>query len=256
MRRFKFFLLFLFFPVIVLAAGDGWQSLKSTHFVIFYKCAGKDTVDNFAQKAESCYSNITEDLGFNRFNFWTWDNRARIYLFDNQEDYRKDTGALAWSAGEAVVENKLIKTFVTAPGFLDNILPHEVAHIIFRGMVGFNNPAVPIWLEEGVASYQGENIHLVRTKLADRIKSGDFINLNDLSRFSESASEDKAKVGLFYAESYSLVKYLISEFGRERFVFFCQSLRDSGNLSAALSKAYSFPNMASFEEGWKTYILR
>lgn len=254
MRRFKFFLLFL--PAIVLAGPLDWQLLKSTHFFIYYKGAPQNTVSDLTQAAESCYNNITEELGFKRFNFWTWDNRARIYIFDNQQDYQKDTGAASWSAGQAIVVNKLIKTFVTAPGFLNNVLPHEMAHIIFREMVGFYNPAVPLWLEEGVATYQGENISLVKAKLADKIRKGDFIALDDLNRFEVSGVEDKKRVELFYVESYSLVKYLISEFGRERFVFFCQSLRDNGNLAGALSKAYSFSNMADFEEGWKVYILK
>lgn len=256
MCRFRFLLLFLFFPIVAFAAKGDWQLLKSTHFFIYYKEAPQSTVERLAQAAESCYSNITNELGFNRFNFWTWDRRARIYIFDTQQDYRKDTDAPDWSAGQAAVANKLIKTFVTAPGFLNNILPHELAHIIFREMVGFNNPAVPLWLEEGVASYQGENIYAVKAKLAEGIRSGNFISLGDLSRLGLSKSEDKARAALFYAEAYSLVKYLISEFGRDKFVFFCQSLRDSRNLAAALSKAYSFSNMANFEEGWKAYILR
>lgn len=256
MCRFRFFLLFLFFPVVALAAKGDWQLLKSTHFFIYYKNAPQSTVDRLAQAAESCYNNITDELGFNRFNFWTWDNRARIYIFDTQQDYRKDTGAPDWSAGQAVVANKLIKTFATASGFLNNILPHELAHIIFREMVGFNNPAVPLWLEEGVASYQGENIYSVKAKLADKIRNGSFIPLSELSRLGLSKSDDKTRAALFYAEAYSLVKYLISEFGRDRFVFFCQSLRDSRNLAAALSKAYSFSSMTDFQEGWKAYILR
>lgn len=256
MRRLKLLLLFLFLPVTVSAGALDWQLLKSTHFFIYYKGAPQNTVDDLAQAAENCYNSITEELGFNRFDFWTWDRRARIYIFDNQQDYQKDTGAASWSAGQAIAANKLIKTFVTAPGFLNNVLPHELAHIIFREMVGFYNPAVPLWLEEGVATYQGENISLVKAKLADKIRTGDFIALSDLNRYGIPQKEDKARVELFYVESYSLVKYLISEYGRERFVFFCQSLRDSGNLGGALSKAYSFSSLAAFEEGWKAYILR
>lgn len=255
MRRIKLLFLFLFLPVIVSAGALDWQLLKSTHFFIYYKSAPQNTVSDLAQAAENCYNSITDELGFNRFNFWTWDNRARIYIFDNQEDYLKNTGAAEWSAGQATVARKLIKTYATAQGFLNGVLPHELAHIIFREMVGFNNPAVPLWLEEGVATYQQKNISLVKTKLAERIREDDFISLSELSRFDVAGSQDKEKVELFYAESYSLVKYLISEFGRERFVFFCQSLRDNLNLAVALSKAYSF-SLASFEEGWKSYILR
>jgi len=256
MRQFKLFFIFLFFPFAVFADNQGWQILKSTHFLVYYKDASENSLDQLTQKAEECYNSITEDLGFSRFNFWTWDNRAKIYLFNNQEEYKKETNAADWSAGEAAVGSKTIMTFVTAPGFLDNILPHELAHIIFNEMVGFNNPAVPLWLNEGVASYQEKDISLVKADLSGKLKQGKFINLDELSRTEVSGSKDRAKVELFYAESYSLVKYLISEFGKDRFVFFCQNLRDDKNLATALSKTYSFTGMEDFESGWKEYILK
>ncbi len=255
MRQFKLFFVFLFFPLIVFADNQGWQILKSTHFLVFYKDASENTLNQLTQKAEDCYNSITEDLGFNRFNFWTWDNRAKIYLFNNQEEYKKETQAADWSAGEAKVASKTIMTFVTAPGFLNNVLAHEMAHIIFNEMVGFDNPAVPLWLQEGVATYQERDISSVKADLAGKLRQGNFLGLDDLSRTEVSGSKDKERVGLFYAESYSLVKYLISEFGKDRFVFFCQNLRDNKNLAAALAKTYSFAGMADFESAWKAYIL-
>jgi len=256
MRRFKLFFIFLFFPFAAFADNQDWQVLKSTHFLVYYKDASENSLNALTQKAEDCYNSITEDLGFNRFDFWTWDNRAKIYLFNNQEEYKKETRAADWSAGEAIVGAKTIMTFETAPGFLDNILPHEMAHIIFNEMVGFNNPAVPLWLQEGVATYQQKNIYSVKADLAAKLKQGNFIGLPDLSRTEVSGSQDRAKVELFYAESYSLVKYLISEFGKDRFVFFCQNLRDIKDLTTALTKTYSFAGMEDFESSWKAYILK
>jgi hypothetical protein len=256
MRRLKLCFLFLLFPIALLASNQSWQLFKSTHFFIFYRSASDNELNTLSQKAEECYNNIADDLGLNRFNFWTWDNRAKIYLYDNKEEYLKETNSADWSIGQATTRNKTIQTFLTAPEFLDNILPHEMAHIIFMEMVGSNNPAVPLWLEEGAASYHEKEIASVKADLAQRIKQGDFINLDTLSRFKVLSSEDPEKVKLFYAESYSLVKYLISEFGQDKFVFFCQELRDNRNFTAALSRAYSFGNLQDFESSWKSYILK
>ena len=155
MKLLKILFIFLFLPLVAFADNPPWQVFKSTHFLISYKSATESQLDELSSKAERYYDEITDDLGFNRFDFWIWNNRARIYLFDNQAEYMKATGDPVWSGGQAQVASKLIQTFITARGFLDKVLPHEMAHIIFREMVGFNNPAVPIWLEEGVASFQG-----------------------------------------------------------------------------------------------------
>lgn len=256
MKIFKLLFIFLFLPLIIYADTQPWQVSKSTHFLIYYKTAKESQINELSEKAEDYYNNITDDLGFNRFSFWTWDNRARIYLFDNQQEYMKETGSPAWVAGQAQVNSKLIQTFITAKGFLSNILPHEMAHIIFREMVGFNNGCIPLWLEEGVASYQEQERNFVKSDLANKIKQGSFLSLNKLSSFNVANLRLQTDVRLFYVESFSLVKYLIATFGKDKFVLFCQNLRDKRNLTRALVKTYSFADLKDFEDSWKRYILK
>lgn len=255
MRQAGWLFITLFLPLSIFAQEQTWQVVKSTHFNIFYKNAPEEELNALTQKAEECYDSIAEDLGFSRFNFWTWDNRAKIYLFDNQDEYRKATQSFDWSGGQVSIGVKLIQSYVGAPGFLYNILPHELAHIIFIEMVGFNNPAVPLWLQEGVASYQEKDIYAIRAELADRINQGNYLDFNALNSFQLRSSSSE-QVKLFYAESYSLVKYLIAEFGKEAFVNFCRNLRDNRNLMIALARTYSFKNFNDFQESWKKYILK
>ncbi|MDD5130095.1 MAG: peptidase MA family metallohydrolase [Candidatus Omnitrophica bacterium] len=245
----------LSFPFLAFAGEKTWQVVKSTHFNVFYKNAPQNELNALVQKAEECYDSIAEDFGFNRFDFWTWDNRAKIYLFDNQSDYQQATQSFDWSGGQVKISAKLIQSYAGAPGFLQSILPHELAHIIFVEMVGLNNPAVPLWLHEGVASYREKNISSVKALLADKIRQGGFLSLDALNKF-DARSADSETVRLFYAESYSIVKYFIMEFGRDAFVTFCRNLRDNRNLMVALSRAYSFKDFNDFEASWKSYILK
>jgi hypothetical protein len=248
-------LITLFFPLVIFAQDQAWQVSKSTHFNIFYKNAPEDTVNELINVAEECYDSIANELGFSRFDFWTWDNRAKIYLFDDQKEYLKATQSFAWSGGQVYIGAKLIQSYVGAPGFLRNVLPHELAHIILTEAVGPNNPAVPLWLQEGVATYQEKDIHSTKAFLVDKINAGDYFDLNTLTNFQmKNASSEKVR--LFYAESYSLVKYLISDFGKEKFVDFCRDLRDNHNLMHALDRVYAFKDFHDFQESWKNFILR
>jgi len=213
--------IFLLLPAVLLAQSPDWQVVKSTHFNLFYKNAPEDTLNELLAKAEECYDSIANELGFNRFNFWTWDNRAKIYLYDSHDEYMKATQSYMWSGGQVSVSAKLIQSYVGAPAFLDSVLPHELAHIIFMEMVGFNNPAVPLWLQEGVATYQEKDIDSIRADLAGKINDGSFLDLNALNNFQvRGGSHRDSEIRLFYAESYSLVKYLVSEFGKDAFVDF------------------------------------
>lgn len=258
MLKLKLLIVFLFLPIIVFAQNPEWKVFKSTHFLVYYKQASEYLLQELSQKVECYYDEITEEFGFNRINFWTWDNRAKIYLYDNQDEYKKVNRDLAWSSGAVIVRNKSIQTYITAQGLLDNVLAHELAHIIFREMVGFGNPAVPLWLEEGVASFQerrAQNLS-VKNYLADKIRSGNFMNLDQLRNFSTKTAENKQVINLFYVESYSLVNYLISEFGKDKFVLFCQYLRDKKDLTRAFRFAYSFDSLEDLESAWKVSILK
>jgi len=258
MLKFKLLIFLFFLPVMVFAQDQDWQIFKSTHCLIYYKQAPENLLNQLAQKVETYYDEITDEFGFNRLNFWTWDNRAKIYLYDNQEDYKNANRDLAWSSGAVVVRNKSIQTYATAPELLDNVLAHELAHIIFREMVGFSNPAVPLWLEEGVASFQekrSQNYYL-KSYLSEKIRSNTFMDLNQLSSFRSLTTQDKQVINLFYVESYSLLNYLISEFGKDKFVSFCQYLRDNKDLTRAFRYAYSFDSLSDLESAWKAYILK
>jgi hypothetical protein len=258
MLKLRLLILCILMPVIVLAQDQEWRVFKSTHFLVFYKGASEDLLNQLAQKVEGYYDEITGEFGFNRLNFWTWDNRAKIYLFDTQEEYRKANSGLGWSSGLVAVDNKSIQSYLTAPELLNNVLAHEMAHIIFREMVGFNNPAVPLWLEEGVSVFQerrSEN-QSVKSYLVGRIQSNTFMNFNQLNSFNSMQSQDRQLIELFYRESYSLLNYLISEFGKDKFVLFCQHLRDYRDLTRALRLAYSFDSLPEFESSWKAYLLQ
>jgi hypothetical protein len=65
------------------------------------------------------------------------------------------------------------------------------------------------------------------------------------------------KAGEFYAQSVSLVGFLIEQHGSERFRIFCGQLRDRKDLEDALRFAYpeSLRNIVDLERAWKKYML-
>ena len=131
------------FAVLPAFAGstENWNTSKSSHFIVSFKNAPEKFIEELIDQAEGYYDKIADNLGFTRFNFWLWDNRAKIYIYDNAEDYRASTKQPAWSVGSARVQEKLIYSFPYAQGFFETVLPHELGHIIFREFVGSDNPA-------------------------------------------------------------------------------------------------------------------
>lgn len=238
-------------------ASEEWKTAKSTHFIIYYKNAPESFIEKLINKSENYYDQIAEALGFRRFNFWLWDNRAKIYIYDNADDYQSATGQPSWSGGVAMPKEKIINTFPYAKGFFDGILAHEMSHIIFREFVGFDNYAVPVWLDEGVAAYQEKGKYSMADSLVkEAINNNSFIPLDKLTGLNPQGILDQAEVKVFYSEAVSIVDYLIREFGKENFVVFCQDLRDKMNLEIAVKSVYPFSNIGELQEAWKKHLSR
>ncbi|MCM8796962.1 MAG: peptidase MA family metallohydrolase [Candidatus Omnitrophica bacterium] len=266
MRRFVLFLFIFFLVCGIIAQAEEWDTLKSTHFVVYYKKAPEDFVKKISDRAEELYNKITADLGFNRFDFWLWDNRAKIYIYDDAVQFQTTTGNPAWVGGVAIPKLKTIATFyyakntdyspqVSLPDFLNQGLPHEMTHIIFREFVGFSNTAIPLWLEEGVASYQEKDKYDKVYALLKYWRSEKrFMDLKKLSQFSALSGIDDKTAGVFYAEAFTVVDFLMKEFGRDRFVLFCQNLRDKKNFEQALVSTYSLRDIGELDSAWQRYL--
>lgn len=237
------------------AAADDWKELKSEHFLVYYS-RDHASAGEVSRYAEKYYERIASDLGYSRYdNFWTWDKRARIYLYLDREAFLKATNAQGWSDGLANYNKKEIIGYERNPRFLDMLLPHELTHLIFRDFVGFKGE-VPIWLDEGVAQWEEQEARKTAAASLKRyISMNEIIPLSRLTRMNiarEGSSDVSRK---FYVEAITLVGFLIEQYGESRFTLFCRQLRDGGSLDEALSFAYpdSIRDIGELESKWIKY---
>lgn len=232
-----------------------WQTVKNTHFVIYYHNAQDKFIRQLIKEAEDYYIDISEALGLRRYDFWLWEKRAKIYIYDSAEAYFLATGQPSWSAGMVLPQDKVIRAYSAEKDFFKTVLPHEMGHIIFREFVGFNNRAVPVWLDEGVAVYQqqvkSQGLYALCRKA---MEEKTFMPMDKLQTLNPFSLKDKEQVQLFYAESFTIVDFLLTRFGKDNFVLFCQRLRDKQDLRSAIAYAYPFRNLQDLGRGWEKYL--
>ena len=232
-----------------------WDIKKVDHFIIYSRGASSEYVDKVARNAERDYIDIAHDLGFSGVNeFWTWDKRIKIYLFDTKLAYQKVMGAPDWSAGSVSFNKREIYAFMDMDNFFDTVLPHELGHIIFREFVGFNKK-LPLWLDEGVASYMERTRRHERIILSKMLmRHAEFMTIDILSKMI------RGKIlmpEIFYAESLSVVDYLLQTFGKDKFVEFCRRIRDlkpGQTWELALRETYKFKGLSDLNSGWEEYL--
>ncbi len=235
-----------------------WKEFKGDHFIIFY-----DQDDQFAkgvlEKAEEYYKKIADELGYERYsNFWQWDHRVKIYVYPSRDMFLQHTGQENWSSGAASYKEKEIWTYNWGEGFLEDLLPHEITHLIFRDYVGFKGE-IPLWLDEGVAQWQESSKRGVVARLMKSVlQEGKAYSLKELTESDIRHVKDGARVTIFYMEAISLVSYLVNEQGRDNFIAFCRQLRDGKSLDEALRFTYptTIRNLDDLEEAWKKFVLK
>lgn len=242
--------------MVMPAFAQSWQEAKGDHFIVYYR-----NDDRFAQSvlssAERYYQDIARDLGYDRYSgFWTWDNRVKIYIYANKDEFLKATGQKDWSEGVADYQKKTISSYAWHEGFTDALLPHEIAHLVFRDYVGFKGQ-VPLWLDEGVAQWMEPlKRKVVRQVVADLMRKGKMISLRDMLYKDFRVSTDAGYVQTFYIQAVSLVAFLVERYGSDNFTAFCRQLRDGKSLEDALGFAYptSLGNLKQLEQRWLEYI--
>ncbi len=240
---------------VVFSKDKEWEVKKSTHFIVYYKEAPKEFIENIIESAEDYYHSISSELGLRRKDYWLWDDRAKIYIHSNKDEYVKASGQPHWSSGSALYELKTIHTYPLASGFFDTLLPHELGHIIFREFIGFRRD-IPIWLDEGIAMYQEKARRWGSNDVVKKaIKDGSFIPLDELSKMRLWSGLGDETITLFYAESTSVVYFLLQEYGRHSFIKFCRELRDGKELEEAFDDAYvRFDTFEELNTAWVRYL--
>lgn len=231
----------------------GFVKVTTPHFNIYSEEA--EPSDRFRELIENLHTNLMLDLA--PFSPWARDERVSIFLFQNQETFRQMTGRPPWSGGASSVARR--RVYIYKSPELPGILAHELTHIYFDGFFrgGVNDP---LWLSEGMATLvQVERGLAAPTWLRENLQllsDGGGLPLDKLMAASSTSGWPDEAVRLWYAEAYSVVRYLIRTQHHASFYRLAVGLRDGAPMTEALYRAYGppFNRVRSLELAWRGEI--
>jgi hypothetical protein len=249
---------FLFcFNIFAKDADKEWMDKKSIHFIVYYKSGvDQNFVDDIIESSENYYNDIAKNLGYYRYKFWLWDQRAKLYIYPDQPSFQQAMNQPSWSGGCASYYEKTLWTFPHAAGFFDSILPHELGHIIFREFAGFSS-IIPLWFEEGTASYQEKSKrYAAKNMVKELLAAGKLLTIEQLALVTNTNTMlDKDAAEVFYAESVSIIYFLIEKYGDYRFAKLCKALKESASFDKALKKTYyNIANTQDLQKEWIRFL--
>jgi hypothetical protein len=217
-----------------------WQSLTDTvpqggELTLFWYEGGDSFARELMDTCKEGLARLTQDIG-------AYPERPiKIYIYASTSDLQ---GAMIfpqeWTGGVAFTGFSTIAIGISPVG-LDwgkRALVHELTHLVVHQATFSPYGQLPIWLDEGLATYnEGELDPVFRSSLEEAILEDELISVRSLcspfSAYYEIAC-------LSYAQSYSLVEYLLDNYGQDRMLDLLTLLKQGNTYDEALTEVYGF----------------
>ena len=229
---------------------EGFNYIETRHFHLFLE-EGTDEKE-IIKKVEELHGEIMLDLI--SFSPWTRDEKVSIYIAKTAQRYQEISKRPAWSGGAANLKERKIYLYASNEWY--SILAHELTHIYFDSFFGGYDKS-PLWISEGLALYiqvkAGKRFPYWLKEYIEKIKNGSYYRLNDLVKVKTLEDADEKSVKLWYAQSFSVVYFLLSIQRGDSFYQFCKKIKEGYTVSRALMEAYGKPytTLAALESAWR-----
>jgi hypothetical protein len=225
-----------------------WETVNSELLRVHYY----DIKKSFAQKILDAglegISRNANDAGL------TTEDPVDIYVYPNYDDLREAIlYEPSWVGGRAFPEQNIVimGTSGSDSGWEEVTVIHELTHVLVGHFTFSCLGFIPQWLNEGLAVYsEGPLDPQLKDALDKAVENNTLLSVRSISG---SFAEERDKVDLSYAQSGSLVKFLIETYGQQKMTELLSALRDGLTLDQALQQTYEF-DVDGLEDAWRQSI--
>jgi hypothetical protein len=181
-------------------------------------------------------------------------DQVNLYVYDS-------TQAMAdailfepqWTGGMAFPE---YRTIILGIGQSDldwglKAVAHELAHVVVGNLVSACYSRLPTWLNEGLAMVAEGGLDAASQSLLDQALQDD--TFYPVRALSDGFTEDPSGASLAYAQSDSLVAYLLEQHGREAMLALLDAAEAGYRADDALTRVYGFDS-DGLDQAWRAWI--
>lgn len=225
-----------------------WNHISSDEVDLFWYAGDVSFAQELLDAAGEALDDLEAGVGV------SLEQAAVFYIYASSWDLH---GALVypdeWTGGVAFPAYNTVVIGI-APGNMEwgkRAIAHELGHLVVHQYVSGPYGVLPTWLDEGLAmDAEGELRSDLQQILNQAIARDTLFSIRSIS---SSFPTDPYEAKLSYAESYSVVRFLIESYGSDRIVELLQVFKDGSTDDEALLQVYGF-DTDGLGERWRVSL--
>jgi hypothetical protein len=235
-------------PVVFNDNRYDWQSLTEGMVTLYWYNGDRAFAEDLMVTVQAALAQLYDYTGA------ALEQPVKLYIYADSNDLQ---GSMIfpqeWTGGVAFPRYGIMAIGIS-PSNLDwgkGAIVHELTHLVIHQVVlnPYNN--LPTWLDEGLAMHsEGPLEPIMVGYLNGAIAEDRLISVQGLaSPFSAYAGE----AALSYAQSYSLVDFLITTYGQDKMFELLSTFREGATYDGALLEVYGF-DTDGLDERWREWL--
>ena len=225
-----------------------WQSLASEQLTLFWYEGNNSFVQELMAACQQGLEKLAIDTGAHL------EKPAKIYIYASTKELQEAMiFPREWTGGVAYTEFGIIAIGIP-PEQLEwgkRTVAHELAHLVIHQLTFSPYANLPTWLDEGLAMHaEGEADPYMQAWLRKAIEEDKLISVRSLSS-PFSAKPEEAYIS--YAQSQSLVEYLIQNYGQDKIFKLLKLFKQGCTYDEALIEVYGF-DADGLDARWRASI--
>ena len=225
-----------------------WRSLTEGQVTIYWYEGEQSFAEELMLAAQQALTRLADETGaYLR-------KPVKMYIYADSQDLQ---GAMIfpqeWTGGVAFTRYGIIAIGIGPSNLLwgERSIAHELSHLVVHQMTFNPYIALPTWLDEGLAMYTEGTLSAGFVDYVTKaIEENGLISVRSLSSpFSAYSSQ----ATLSYAESYSVVEFLITSYGQDKMLELLTTFSEGSSYDGALERVYGF-DMDGLDALWRDYV--
>jgi hypothetical protein len=224
-----------------------WQVLAGDQVRLYWHDQDAALGQTYFDVAERAAADLASQFGV------TPTDAVTIVLYNSHEELMSvlQEASAEWTGAVNFGETGIIVIGLDSPDWMKKVIPHELTHAMLEQVTQPPFGEIPRWLHEGLAMHsEGGMSGEERAALREAIRDDSLISLSALN---SPFADQREQAILSYAESSSLVEFIISDYGADKLGQLIAVFAEGAHYDDAMMEVFGV-DMDGMEDLWRASI--